>query len=479
MCNSNDLKAEFVGINNVLEVIVNELNELESRGIETITGEILKGGLFNMIFDNLGANMCLGLNESFNSHYYCRICLQKKEVCQRKTREDLSTMRTRAHYDDILVQIKRNADIDPKNTFGIKSPCVLNSLKSFHFVQSPSLDIMHDILEGVVPFALENLFRFCIDRKIVSYERLENRILMFKYMSQFKKSVPRKIHMGKKNLNLSATQTYCLILHLPFILSEFRAALLHVWKPMETLLQIIRILFSRRVEEADLQCLTELIHMHLQSIIDIFNVNLTPKHHLLTHYPNVIRKMGPVISCWAMRMEGKHQSFKRIVRQTNNFINLNKTMAEKHQQMSILGTYPYRDEICTGKIEKFDSPAHFHEYLNMLEVEFNTTEIDQMGVLSFNGITYKIGNLICLDNIFFEIDHILMIQGKFVFLSNVSYIMRNFDLYYNSLMIETNANDLRFFRIESLINKNCYEKYNADQKMHIVLENLDLHGREI
>jgi len=40
---------------------------------------------------------------------------------------------------------------------------------------------------------------------------------------------------------------------------------------------------------------------------------------------------GPLIHVWTMRMESKHSFFKRCARNSHNFINISKTLAETHQ----------------------------------------------------------------------------------------------------------------------------------------------------
>lgn len=72
------------GINPVLEVIVNDIKILENQGIfiESLN-TYLKGTLISTSCDNLAAAMLLGMNESFNSHYYYKICTMNKEEAQK------------------------------------------------------------------------------------------------------------------------------------------------------------------------------------------------------------------------------------------------------------------------------------------------------------------------------------------------------------------------------------------------------------
>lgn len=144
-------------------------------------------------------------------------------------------------------------------------------------------------------------------------------------------------------------QLYTLMIHIPFILSEFKHALSHVWVSIESLLQLMQIVFSSTIREEDVTRLEQIIENHLTSLIQIFNAKLLPKHHFITHYPNVIRKMGPVIHMWMMRMESKHKVFTKIAAKSYCYKNIAKTLAERHQQQSFQIGFTYVDTIQESK----------------------------------------------------------------------------------------------------------------------------------
>ena len=60
--------------------------------------------------------------------------------------------------------------------------------------------------------------------------------------------------------------------------------------------------------------------------------NLIPKHHLMIHYPSLIRKIGPLLHVWTMRYEAKHRFFKSSIK---NFNNVTKSLALKKHQLAI------------------------------------------------------------------------------------------------------------------------------------------------
>lgn len=178
---------------------------------------------------------------------------------------------------------------------------------------------MHDLNEGVIQFLLSTLFSHIVSNNIIKLNALENLILYFNYGTLSRKHIPSKINILKRNVGQSAHQIYCLLVNLPFILIKYKDKLTSVWKPVETLLQIMQIVYSDTITDDDLIRLNLLVQSHLSSLIEIFDVHLLPKHHFLLHYARVIRAMGPVIFMWTMRMEAKHHFFKELTRKKKEF----------------------------------------------------------------------------------------------------------------------------------------------------------------
>lgn len=79
LCFEQDLKN--FGFSKIFEVIIKEINQLETEGIyvnETLT---LKGSLLAVAGDNLGSHQIGGFLETFNvDNYFCRICY-KNDGC--------------------------------------------------------------------------------------------------------------------------------------------------------------------------------------------------------------------------------------------------------------------------------------------------------------------------------------------------------------------------------------------------------------
>lgn len=107
------------------------------------------GTICSLSCDNLGVNSLLGMTESFNSHNFCRICCTTKLEAQSLFDHSLMVLRDRNNYTKHLHD----------KTFGVQSECALDELKYFDFLKSPSVDIMHDLLEGVVPLEIKQFYK--------------------------------------------------------------------------------------------------------------------------------------------------------------------------------------------------------------------------------------------------------------------------------------------------------------------------------
>lgn len=354
------------GCNAILEQFVHDIKNLETEGISINNDLRLKGTLVQVSFDNLGGNTIFGVVRCFISKYYCRICYCEKKICQISTREIANDLRTVDQYNHLMPYVRKLIDShkkpDFKETLGITNYCVLNDLNYFHSIVNRSQDMMHDIYEGAMSFTLAHLFKYFSDNKIIISEDIAKKVLLFDYGKLERQNKPSPIFLKKSNLNQNASQMHCLMLHIPFIFvgllsheSESQRKAAHKgWKVVEYLLKINQIFSSTVIKEADLVNLENYTAEFLKSIQSIFKTHLIPKLHFMTHYANTIRAMGPLIKIQMMRGDGKHQKFTRYAKRTNNFINICKTLSEKHQQevVSHLRMNTFSDVIKTSKITR-------------------------------------------------------------------------------------------------------------------------------
>lgn len=153
LCKANDVKK--FGYETILEPLLKDLITLEEEGIffPTIRTNI-RGNVFCVVADNLGAHSLSGLVESFTGHYICRFCIGDHSDYQQKEVHSVGfPPRTKENYALHLQSVKENPAL--VHCCGVKKACTLTeNLKHFHFVTGYPPDVLHDLFEGIIPLEL-------------------------------------------------------------------------------------------------------------------------------------------------------------------------------------------------------------------------------------------------------------------------------------------------------------------------------------
>lgn len=117
--------------------------EIYALGIQTENGIVNDKFIMGLLLgDNLGLKVVLGFSKSFSSLYYCRFCLIVKTDAQKDFSENKIFLRNRINYNESIQR-----DLMAENS--ISAICVFNNIPSFHCTENFSVDIMHDLFEGV------------------------------------------------------------------------------------------------------------------------------------------------------------------------------------------------------------------------------------------------------------------------------------------------------------------------------------------
>lgn len=418
LCNVDDIKTKKTDVNNIWELIVDELKFLEETGIELCDGTVLKGTLVSIAADNLAANLALCMTESFRAHYFCRICTLNSDECQEKFAEDLEKYRNSAQYEEMLEIISNSETVDFKETYGIKRNCVLNNLNYFDIFKNFSLDIMHDLNEGIVGFLLKDVFLHLEKNKVIKEDDLKSTIKFYQYPKCFRRDKPSILNLKKHNLGQNAAQMKCLFLNIPFILMKYEnnIHLQQVWSCVKWLIRIFQIVYSDEIDENLLKELDECVSNHLKSYRQIFNARLRPKHHFLIHYTNIIRMMGPLVHMSMIRYDAKHTFFKQVVRNTNNFININKTLAIKHQQCLATKENTFCDKITHSKEKRINTEFLKANFDNSIVSQIlNSSSFSEVDTFLFNSYKYERGSIITCQGKLYEIEMLLFIKSDYFF----------------------------------------------------------------
>lgn len=472
LCTSANFKPESRSYNDVAERIVKEISEIETDGI--VVGErVLKGSLVNIACDNLGANSVFGFTECFIASYFCRICECDKTECHSLTKANKQKYRTRASYEKNVKEAeKKNRKLDLKVSKGVRRNCKFNDLQYFHSIDNASVDVMHDINEGVVAYCLHDFFAYIIDKKIISAEDIQRRVRDFNYTESFKKIKPSLINFDKHNLNQNASQLYCLYVNLPFIFVDLIQSFGESWTPVMYLNKCLQIIYSTEMTENDLKNLEFYIEQHLSAIIRIFNRTLTAKHHFFIHYPDIVRRMGPPIHLWTMRLEAKHKFFTETAQKKKNFKNPTKTMAS-HHQLYICKSPNISVDISLSTISsQFSNSMQFKKFENILKNI--SDEIDSIRVHKFakyGNMEYRAGCLLIEKNKINEIVHVLSNDSQVYLICEPQKVVRSDD-FCHSFVLEKLVDKAFILNLSSIEQNIIYDKMIVDGEVHVVVSNL-------
>lgn len=468
LCNTDDLKTSLTDFNNIWRRVREDIEILETEGLQINEHLILRGSLTNVCADNAGANSSLGFAESFSANYFCRICELSKKACQSSCIEQRDELRTIQKYDTCLEVLKNLTKVDYIQTKGIRMKCSLNALDNFHVVENYCIDLMHDLAEGVIPFLLRCIFNYCINRKIIASSKLSTKIQFFNYYGKLnKKNVPSVMMIEKHNLNQNASQSMCLFRHIPFILNAYKHQLDAIWDSMISLQKIVQIVHSRKLFENDLIVLNEAVENHLHSIIRNFGARLLPKHHNLTHYSTVIRAIGPLQNHTTIRFEAKHQVFKQFAKNNKNFRDLNYTLALKHQNRA-------HESIKNFENIKKISASGNRVFRGNLNLQNNYGLLYEKKFVLIDSRRFEMGLMILHDSFLYEIVHVLE--------SCIGYLMlcaRYEFLEYNSFLHSFEVQRCEpeeecFLEYKTFEDYSTFEKKFINNKIYVQAQNLDI-----
>lgn len=198
--NADDLKTKHTDFNNIWQMIVHEINYLETRGIDIDENINLKGTITQLAFDNLGANTSLGFVGSFRSSHYCRHCESSNVECEAMCEENIDTLRSVEKYNEQIKIVDASEKVKYDQTKGVKYYCKLSNLNYFHIIDNPTVDIMHDICEEMIPFLHKLMFNSCFTSKVFTPDDLYMMVRFFDYGFLQRKNIPSEISLDKRSL---------------------------------------------------------------------------------------------------------------------------------------------------------------------------------------------------------------------------------------------------------------------------------------
>lgn len=386
---SKDIKK--YGNEKCLQPLINELKFLEEEGILVRPPD---GDTFHVHFilglilgDNLGLNTLLGFSKSF-SGTFCRFCRLNKDECSETCTENSDKRRNISNYN---FDLQKN---NPKET-GINSECCFNDIPSFHVVENFSVDVMHDIFEGICHYDLCHvIIHFTQIKKYFSLETLNKRKQTFEYGPIEIGNASNEIHpthLKKRHLRMSAREMLTFAQLLPLMVGDMVPLKDDVWNFLLNLLEIINIVLCFEISDESISTLRSKIKTHNEQYLQLFQDKLKPKFHIITHYPTILQKSGPLRKYWCFKYEAKHKSFKLYAHAITSRKNICLTLAKKFQLKfaNRILNFKYNTVKCVVW-KKHNTPSGLISLIsNKLEVQ--KERLNFWCEAEYNGIEYKSG----------------------------------------------------------------------------------------
>ena len=441
---SGDVK-EF-GWDNVLRPMIIDLQWLENHGIDL---EMPEGKKHYQVMlsvvtgDNLFLNSILGFVESFVASYPCRHChLHRSSFCKTLV-ENKDAVRTVESYEAALM-------LDSVQDTGIKRRSALNDLKYFHAAENYVQDIMHDVFEGVCAYDIPLVCSALIQRRFFDLAVLNCRLQQLTYSSGDSRNKPPVIStLSVEMLPFEASQMWCITRMLSFAVGELVPEDNDVWQFYLLLRNIVDLILAPVISTGDVNMLSVIISEYLETRKRLFPEHTVKnKHHHLTHYPMLIKKVGPLSRLWCMRFESKHQRAKKLLHISGNFKNIPKSCAVRHQldlayRLMKEDVVAAKDTVigsgCVVTLSDLSDGSELNSVLGNVGLFFELFEANWIEV---KGTKYQRGCTVlsCLeedDNIpvFMTVQHIFVRDGNIMWLVGERHKTQYFDSHFHAYLV--------------------------------------------
>lgn len=403
----------------VYKKLIDELNKLSNDGlILRINSKEIKV-YFQVVLilgDNLGLNQNLGFVENFAFGRPCRICKVHVNNFAEEITENETLLRTKESYDN---DCQNN---NPSET-GIKEASVFHRISGVHVIENQSIDLMHDLLEGVANCTMVEICNDLIyKQKLITLQFLNDRIKSFICnKDDLSNTIPviKKEHINpKKKIKMSAAEMLNFSRYFSLLIGDKIPQDNDTWALYILFRKIIAITMSPRYVEGHLISLEMLIAEFLSKYKSLYG-SVKYKFHNMTHFVRNMRQNGPLVHTWTMRFESKHRQLKLSAVSTSNRMNLLKTLSLRNQLRLAYMRF-------TGKVFSDGIIYNAYESINWQHrrMYFPDSKDDETIISTshaeFRGITYEINMVLVIemesDKLLFGRIKEIFINGKTVFL---------------------------------------------------------------
>lgn len=407
----------------VLKPLTDELNNLCENLIQVNNSDYSNVRLIPCTLqgDNLALNQCLEGSEGFNTDKACRFCYLCRDSFEYFFACPENSLYNKEKYYEMVAQ--------PNCCF--KSETILNELHFFHAADNPMVDPAHDLLEGVCKYDMTLILHILIKKeKSFTVEYLNQRILSV-YFDSSNSPPLLDPDFEKRGLRMSASEIRTFIKIFSFLVGDKIDPNSEAWYLFILMTHIVSISFSYFIYKDETPYLLEsLICIHNKLYSKLFKIHLLSplkadrqfylpfKFHVITHYPFIMKRVGPLGHCQNLRFESGHQAPKKTSAASKCKINILETITKKESfnysylilnfsEISNInmktGTKLILSEDEKENIKKIFNFKTLQNFDCLTKIEYNEKVIEPGMVLKIDGygkecIFYLIKNIILYEN---------------------------------------------------------------------------------
>ena len=253
----------------------------------------------------------------------CRICYAKVEDVRGNFDPKSFILRDQNSHVSICQRIENTSDLKIKSelqtTYGIIYRSALLSINDFDITKQLPHDVMHVVLEGILPYECQLSLSVLMEQGLFTLEEFNQQLVRFQFSYADAKSKPESLKptvfvTGERKLKFSAENSKIFIKILPFLLEPFVDKEDVFFEFLMEISKIVQIVYSPVISTGTVGYLEDLIRQHYVNFQLLFPESyLIPKHHYLLEVPEMIHQFGPPVRYCCMRFEAMHKIFKSFV----------------------------------------------------------------------------------------------------------------------------------------------------------------------
>lgn len=289
------------GFDTILQPLLEDMCKLSTAGgypIHLKSGDVIhiNAALVAYVADNPAAHQAIGLKESVGGAFRkCRFCHADYDAMQNGfCEEDFDPRNLEQHLRqcNVINNAPQALKDHYKTAYGINRKSILCEIPYFDIFKQTPPDVMHVLLEGVIPLTLQALMKHFIRAKQTTLEEINNGIKNFLYGYMEEKDKPNFIRQqdlqsSSTCLNQDAAKSHLLFQIFPFIVGKNVDLNDDHWELYTLLAEITDISFASVISLETIARLKEAVRGYLTLFKELFpdQPKTIPKTTLLSPFP--------------------------------------------------------------------------------------------------------------------------------------------------------------------------------------------------